>query len=149
MEDHEPITLEQKVRRLSYTDLPAVWWATMENRWPEHLGEIPENLTNADLRTIQEIAIDTIGVKACYRYMNVHHGFMTDQMFNDWWDSFESRKYKFQHEMNPIPQGLREQGSTQGREYGDSPIVTALLAFFFGGLGGVISRLLLDLLKLF
>ena len=142
MEDIEAITLEQKVHRLPYTELPAVWWATMECRWPEQLGEAPENLTEADLGTIRETALRRIGDKACYRYMNVHHGFMTDQLFEDWWESQ-------QQEM------LRQQSKQRAKDRPDcgtdrcnKPIMTALRAFLFGCLGGLLGRLLLELLKL-
>lgn len=121
---------------------PEIWWDIVQSRWPNALGEEPSNDWKDYRKQIIALIENTVGGKACDRYMNVHHGRMTDQMFDDLWDSRQ--------------QVILQQKCNQGTEYRtddraddrNKQIMTALISFFIGCLGGIFGFLLAQLFQL-
>ena len=71
---------------------PRLWYELNLGRWPEELGEAPRGYDSRE--TVHPhvryymVSIDqACGRKACLRYAHkVDYG-VTDQQFDDWWDS--------------------------------------------------------------
>lgn len=82
-----------------------VWCSLSRLEWHEALGEKPvgwdDCITVKDMKEIRCAAADPIiqwiefeiGTKGCLRHMKMTDG-MTDQQFEDWWDSQIFEKYR-------------------------------------------------------
>lgn len=116
----------EQLNGLPLSELPKIFWSLLEDKWPEELGEKPAWVGDEDRMNLARWIQNRIGVKACYRYMCTAFNGMTDQMFNDYWDSCEE---------------LRQQrtNASQDRAHKiDGPVV----ASFFLKLLGVILGML-------
>ena len=121
---------------------PKVFWEVSHERWPEELGDRPQWVGAEECDSIARMIQSSIGVKACMRYLNTEFGGMTDQMFDDMWDSAQNALH------NKCP-GNSEDRAQDRTGHGHSPIVTALGSLFLGGIGGLLALIVYDLLKLF
>lgn len=84
-----------KLENVSHSEYPGIWYELNLGRWPSVLGEIPEGIstTGGDLSDFMKMVEDLAGKKACLRYANKKSG-MSDQEFDDWWDSYILRDRK-------------------------------------------------------
>lgn len=128
----------QRLQELPRSELPKIWWSLFEDKWPEELGEKPAWVGYEDRMNLARWIQDRIGVKACYRYMNTEFNGMTDQMFDDYWDSCEELG---QQRTNA------SQDSAEDRAHKiDYPFVTLIIHAFLGMAFGVLYSILRILL---
>ena len=120
---------------------PKVFWEVSHDRWPEEFGDRPQWVGAEECDAIARMIQSSIGVKACMRYLNTEFGGMTDQMFDDMWDSAQNAL----HKNGP---GNSEDRAQDRACHGNSPIVTALGSLFIGGIGSLLALIVYDLLKL-
>ena len=126
---------------------PAIWWDILQSRWPNVLGEEPDGEWKNARKQIIEMIENTVGIKACMRYYNTlsddtHPAYFDDQMFDDFWDSKMCKLLQKQSEQSTDNCGDQRADSC------NENVVTALIAFFFGGVGGVIGFFLAMLFQL-
>lgn len=128
----------QRLEELPLSELPKIFWSLLEDKWPEELGEKPAWVGDEERTILARWIQDRIGVKACYRYMCTAFNGMTDQMFDDYWDSCEE---------------LRQQrtNASQDRTNGNgnkcnSPVVTFIISALLGMVLGMLYSILRILL---
>ena len=123
---------------------PKIWWDIIHNRWPEELGNETDFVGWREYRSwLTEKISETVGVKACMRYYNTlsvngHPAYFDDQAFDDFWDS----------QMYHLLQDISENCTDQSTGSCDKKLTIKLMAFLFGCLGGVVGRILAELLQL-
>ena len=106
----------QRLEELPLSELPKIFWSLLEDKWPEELGEKPAWVGDEERTILARWIQDRIGVKACYRYMCTAFNGMTDQMFDDYWDSCEELR---QQRTNA------SQDRTNGKKYANNGVVYA------------------------
>ena len=90
--------LRKKYEEIPKSELPRIWYELfIEEKWSSELGEEPENFKGfcPELHYINQKMCEDIGEKAFYRYLNVDKGSFTNQLFDDWWESRNVKKPKY------------------------------------------------------
>lgn len=90
--DERKVELLEALERLPKSLWPKIFW-DFPDHWPEELGDKPEDFYEAHYFICQRIE-DWIGSKALMRYYNVSSGNMTDQMFDDYWESSKDQLHQ-------------------------------------------------------
>lgn len=90
--DERKVELLEALERLPKSLWPKIFW-DFPDRWPEELGDKPEDFYEAHYFICERIE-DRIGSKALMRYYNVSSGNMTDQMFDDFWESSKDQLHQ-------------------------------------------------------
>ena len=139
--------LGAKLEQVPMAQWPRLWYELNYGRWPEELGDKPSGYDDAEtvhsvVRFYMSDIEHSCGLKACLRYAHKVDDGVTDQQFDDWWDSRESEPlYEKRAECT-------EYCAKDGTENCNQPIVTVLKAFLFGFFGCLCALLVKFLLQL-
>ena len=142
------LRLNAKLKEVPMEQWPRLWLDLNDRIWPKELGEAPSGYdTEERVHPVVRFYLDTIklrcGIKACLRYAHKVDFGVTDQQFDDWWDSRQSEPL---HEKRAE---CTEYCAKDGTKNCNQPIVTVLMAFlfgFFGCLSALLVKFLLQLL---
>ncbi len=143
----ELLRLDERLERVPRAQWPRLWNALRIHQWPAELGEAPNGYDDAEtVHPVVRYYLEEIelrcGRKACLRYAHKVDFGVTDQEFDDWWDS---RLCEPLHK-----QGAKyaEDRAEDGAENRDKPIMAMLTAFLFGFFSCLCAQLILRLLHL-
>lgn len=122
---------------------PEIYWDLRYECWPDEL-EIKPIHVKEECEFLSKVIWSCIGNKPLLRYLNVSTGNMSDKMFDDLWDSSRD---KAQYNLHSDGGEHAKDSANQTADNGNSPIVTKLVTFLLGGVCGLLTSLLLLLLK--
>lgn len=124
------------------SELTRLWCELKAQKWPEELGAKPDEASRGKVegKVLKEIEAK-VGYKQCFRELFRKSGW-PDQDIEDLWDnSIKKRLDEFYHKLNSQPQRLGKKSAAESGKDGNCPIVSKLLSFLFGILGGLLVHL--------
>ena len=130
------------------SEMPRIYYNLNRHNWPEELGEIPEGYGDISKpipwkeRYFMDMFDVMCGRKAVLRYAHIKDYGVTDQQFEDWWDSNNTVSRK--EELCDYIKRQTNKSCNESTTDSKYPFVPALIGFLLGGLFG---KLLLLLLK--
>lgn len=136
--DERKAELLETLERLPKSTWPKIFW-DFPDHWPEELGDKPEDFYEAHYFICERIE-DRIGSKALMRYYNVSTGNMTDQMFDDYWESSKEK-------LNDKLHKKRSNDTGKGANNCDCPVMPMLSTLICTILVFLLGTLLLLLCK--
>lgn len=134
--------LNAQLEKQPKSEWPKIWWSLYDGIWLDELG-VQEELAEDSNYVIQRI-VDRIGLKACMRYLNTEFNGMTDQMFDDMWDSAHDTKNALCNKRS----GNTEDCAKNCADNRHNPIMAALRSLFFSFAGSFLALAIFQLLKL-
>lgn len=141
--DERKIELLETIYGVPKSIWPKIYWDLCPNNWPKELGEKPENSAEESHYLAEEI-LKRIGEKSVMRYLNVSSGNMTDQLFDDFWDSSkDNAKYKLDSNCADNAKDSTDQSAYNGNR----PIMTKLIPFLLGSICGLLTVITILLLE--
>lgn len=139
--DERKVELLEALDRFPKSLWPKIFWSISPDSWPEELGEKTEDFWEEG-NFICEFIHERIGSKAIMRYANVSSGNMTDQMFDDFWDSMKVNSEDDLHSQ-------RSNNSDKCANKSDCPVVKLLSTLIGTIFVFLLASFLLLLIKLF